>query len=202
MSRVHLSMAGVIFAMALSGTAQAQLASLLGGGGGDSSTSPESIVGTYVEGAKFVLKAQERLLTAIGKKEEAERAGLQADNLTTGATKQDLEDAAKTQTDSSKILEESFKAQGSALDAQSQAIYGQGLGSLGMGVGKYVALVPTLKSFKPSITSFGGATAAAAYVTQTLPTNASNLQSTLASAIDYGKSQGVEIPADATAALK
>jgi len=202
MKSAHVVGAKLVFALALAvtGPAHAQLGGLLGGGGGGAS--PESIVTTYVAGAKLVLNAQERLLSAIGRKEEAARAALNAQNLTTGATKQDLEDAAKTQTENSKILEEGLKAKETALDAESKVVYAQGLASLGGGVGKYVGLVPQLKNFKPGITSIGNAALGAVYVAQTLPSNVTSLQSTLSAAIDFGKNQGVEIPADATAALK
>lgn len=202
MSHFYNTVLAVTFGMLTFGTAHAQLGGLLGGGGSGGAPSPESIISNYVEGAKLVLKAQERLLTAIGKKEEAAKAALLADNLTSGATKQNLEDATKTQTDNSKMLEESFKAKETVLDAQSKVVYAQGLGSLGMGVTKYIALVSTLKNFKPSITSLGGAAQGATHVAQTLPSNVSNLQSTVSAAIDFGKSQGVDIPANATAALK
>jgi hypothetical protein len=156
----------------------------------------------YVEGSRLVLRAQERLLTAVGKKEEAAKAALHADNLTQGATQQSLSDATKVQTENSKMLEESFKAQGTTLDAESKVVYGQGLGLLGKGTARYVALVPEARGFKPSLSNLSvGTMQAASYVVTTLPGNSASLQGTLSAAVQYGQSQGVEVPADATAAL-
>jgi hypothetical protein len=187
----------LLAAMTFPMIAQAQLPSLGGAG-----PSPDAVVKNYVEGAKNVLRAQGKLLTAINKKEEGARATLLADNLTEGATKQNLEDATKTQTDNSKLLEDSFKAKGTAVDAASKVVYAEGLGYLGKGVIKYLALVKDLKNFKPSITAIGSTAVAAAYVAQTLPGNMGSLSTSLSAAVDFGRAQGVEIPADATAALK
>ena len=180
----------------------AQFGNLLGGlkGGG---SSPESLVKGYTEGAQMVLKAQERLLTAVGKKEEAAKAALQAENLTKGATEQSLSDAARDQSANSQILQESFNAQGTTMDAQSKVVYAQGLGLLGKGTARYLALVPEARGFKPTIAAVSpGTLQSAAFVAKTLPDNATNLQGTLSAAVKYGQSQGVEVPADATAALK
>jgi len=190
----------LVASISLASYAQAQFPNPFGGGGGGAS--PESIVKNYVEGAKNVLQAQGKLLLAIGKKEEAAKATLQADNLTEGATKQNLEDATKTQTENSKLIGESLNAQGTTLDAAAKVIYAQGLGYLGKGITKYIALTGDLKSFKPGITALGAAAQGAAFVAQSLPGNMSTFSSTLSTAVNFGKAQGVEIPADATAALK
>jgi hypothetical protein len=186
----------------LASSAYAQFGGLLSGGGGGGGASPESIVKSYVGGAKDVLGAQGKLLEALGKKDEAAKAALQANNLTEGATKQNLEDATKTQTDNSKLLEASLKEQNTALDGAAKVVYAQGLGLLGRGTVKYIALTNDAKSFKPGISSIGAAAQSAVYIVQSLPGNMTNFSSTLKSAIEFGKAQGVEIPADATAALK
>ena len=188
----------VIVALFISSFAQAQFPNLFGGGSGGSAPSADSIVKNYIEGAKNVLEAQGKLLNAIGKKEEAAKAELQAKNLTEGATKQNLEDATKTQTENSKLIEDSLNAKGIVLDAAAKITYAEGLGFLGRGVTKYVALVSALKNFKPSVTSLGAAAQGAVYVSQSLPGNMSTFSSTLSAAIDFGKEQGVAIPADAT----
>lgn len=189
-----------VLTFSLSTLSHAQLGGLLGGGN-SGAPSPESVIKNYVEGAKAVLQAQGKLLAAIGKKGEAAASDLQATNLTEGATKQNLEDSVKTQTENSKLIEESLKTKGTVLDAAAKVIYAQGLGYFGKGVVKYIALAKDLKNFKPSVTAIGGAAQGALYVAQSLPGNMGSFQSTLSSAIDFGKSQGVEIPADATAAL-
>ena len=202
MYKIRVAILLSVFCAAFAGPSSAQLGNLLGSfkGGG---SSPESLVKGYTEGAQTVLKAQERLLTAVGKKEEAAKAALQADNLTKGATEQSLSDAAKVQSDNSKVLEESFKVQGATMDVQSKAVYAQGLGLLGKGVTRYAALVPEAQGFKPTVAAVSpGTLQSAVFVAKTLPDNATNLQNTLSAAVKYGQSQGVEVPADATVALK
>lgn len=187
----------------LASVAHAQFPNPFGGGAASGGgVSGESVVKNYVEGAKSVLQAQDKLLQAIGKKEEAAKSALQATNLTQGATKQNLEDAAKTQTENSKVLEDGLNAKGATLDAAGKVLYAQGLSHLGTGVTKYIALIGDLKNFKPSVSSLGSAAQGAAYVAQTLPGNMGTFSSTLSHAVNFGKAQGVEIPADATAALK
>ena len=199
MKHVYNTVLAVTVAILTLGTAHAQFGGLLGGG--SSGPSPESIISNYVQGAQMVMQAQIQLLEAINEKVQAAKAAASAGNMKEGATKQILEDSAKIQTENNKILEEKFKAKELVLDAQSKVLYAQGLGLLGTGVTKYIALVSTLKSFKPSATSLGSAAQGAVYVVQTLPTNVSTLQRTVSAAIDFGKSQGVPIPADASAAL-
>lgn len=193
-----LRMVLMLGALSVTSLAQAQFPNPFGGGSSGSAPSADSIVKNYVEGAQSVLRAQGKLLAAIGKKEEAAKAELQATNLTEGATKQNLEDATKTQTENSKLIEDNLRVQGVVLDAAAKITYGEGLGFLGRGVTKYIALVSSLKNFKPSITSLGSAAQGAVYVSQTLPGNMGTFSSTMSAAIDFGKEQGVAIPADAT----
>ena len=196
-----LKMVLMISALSVTSLAQAQFPNPFGGGGSGSAPSADSIVKNYIEGAQNVLQAQGKLLNAIGKKEEAAKAELQAKNLTEGATKQTIEDAAKTQTESSKAIEDSLNAKGIVLDAAAKITYAEGLGFMGRGVTKYVALVSALKNFKPSVTSLGAAAQSAVYIAQSLPVNMSNFSSTLSAAIAFGKEQGVSIPKDATSAF-
>ena len=196
-----LKMVLMISALSVTSLAQAQFPNPFGGGGSGSAPSADSIVKNYIEGAQNVLQAQGKLLNAIGKKEEAAKAELQAKNLTEGATKQTIEDAAKTQTESSKAIEDSLNAKGIVLDAAAKITYAEGLGFMGRGVTKYVALVSALKNFKPSVTSLGAAAQSAVYIAQSLPGNMSNFSSTLSAAIAFGKEQGVSIPKDATSAI-
>ncbi|MSQ74015.1 MAG: hypothetical protein EXR27_22515 [Betaproteobacteria bacterium] len=204
-----LKMVLMIGAVSVTSLAQAQFSNLFGGGGSGSAPSADSIVKNYIEGAKNVLEAQGKLLHAIGKKEEAAKAELEAKNMTEGATKQNLEAAMTTQTESSKLIEDSLSAKGIVLDAGAKIIYAEGLGFMGRGVTKYVALASSLKNFKPSVTSlalllvtsFGAAAQSAVYIAQSLPGNMSAFSSTLSAAINFANEQGVPIHPDATAAL-
>ena len=196
-----LKMVLMIGAVSVTSLAQAQFSNPFGGGGSGSAPSADSIVKNYIEGAKNVLEAQGKLLHAIGKKEEAAKAELEAKNMTEGATKQNLEAAMTTQTESSKLIEDSLSAKGIVLDAGAKIIYAEGLGFMGRGITKYVALASSLKNFKPSVTSFGAAAQSAVYIAQSLPGNMSAFSSTLSAAINFANEQGVPIHPDATAAL-
>ena len=58
-----------------------------------------------------------------------------------------------------------------------------------------------VKSFKPSMTSIGGAASAVMFIAKTLPDSTSNLMGTLKKAIDFAKENKIEIPKEATSLL-
>ena len=110
---------------AASGVACAQFGGLgkvagIGGDAAGASVSSEQIVDKYIGGAQNVNKADVKMLLAVGLKDEAGKAELAGKNLTAGATKDSLENASKTQTESSKALEAKFKDKQVNMDAKSK----------------------------------------------------------------------------------
>jgi hypothetical protein len=190
----------VVF-VALSSTALAQIP-----GFGKPSTSggvtAEQLVKDYSIADIAVLTGQARMLTALGKKEQAAKLEAQAAALSSGATKDGLSDSKTLQGESAKEWEDGMKAQNGKLDAEGKTKYAEGLGFLGLGVQKYVALKTSISSYKPSLTSVGPSATAASYIVSTAPQQVSNLTGTLQKAVQFARSNEIPIPADATAALK
>ena len=86
-------------------------------GGG---VSAEALVKSYVSGTKAIHTADAKMLSALGLKDEAAKAELQANNLTEGATASALEDAAKVQTENSKAIAVKLEDKKVTLDAEGK----------------------------------------------------------------------------------
>lgn len=177
------------------------------GGGGDLSSQQGGIVKSYVAGGKDVLSSQSKLLEALGLKDQAATAQATANALGDGATEQNLQDANKAQSDSSVALSDALKNQNATLDTQSKKTYTQGLVLLASGLVKYTGMKQDVAGFSKGLASPAGLQAgsklqAGAYIVKTLPNSISNTSSTLSSAVSFAKSHGIEVPPDATAALK
>lgn len=189
---------------AASGVACAQfggLGKMAGIGGSDAagaSVSSEQIVDKYVGGAQNVNKADVKMLRAVGLKDEADKAELAGKNLTAGATKDSLEEASKTQTESSKALEAKFKDKKVNMDAKSKQQFSDGMADLGRGIIQYVGMGGDAKNFKPSATSIGSAsTNSAVFVVKSLPDSLKALGGTLKSSIDFAKTNNIPVPKEA-----
>jgi hypothetical protein len=194
--------------LGLSGMACAQLGGLAGkltgGNSASSGVSPDGIVRKYVAGSQSVNKADVKMLRAVGLKDEADRAELQAKNLTEGATKDSLEEAAKVQTESSKALEDKFKGGKVEMDAKSKEQFSDGMADLGRGIIQYVGMSKEASGFKPGPSAIGASTTSALYVVKSLPDSIKNLASTLKSSVDFAKTNNIPVPkeaADATSAI-
>lgn len=179
------------------------LGGLTGGakGGGAGGVTAEALVKSYVAGTKSVHFADAKLLSALGLKDEAAKAELQANNLTEGATASSLEDAAKVQTESSKAIAAKLEGQKVTLDAEGKKEFTHGLLNLAKGIKDYTGMSSDVKSFKPSVTSVGGAATAAMFIVKSLPDNTTNLMGTLKKAISFAKENKIEIPKEATSLL-
>jgi hypothetical protein len=188
-----------IFAIATASYAQlGNLTSALSGGSSGGSVSADQIVKKYVGGSKSVLNADSKMLEAVGLKDEAAVAALQAKNLTEGATKDSLEEATKVQTASSKALEDKLKDKNTKLDADGKKKFSEGLGELGKGVIQYAGAITDVKGFKPSLTSIGGAASSALFIGKSLPDTMTNLGKSLMKAIEFAKANDIPVPKEAT----
>jgi hypothetical protein len=173
--------------------------------GGNEVAQQDKLVRAYVAANKEVLVAQSKMAEAVGLKESAAKLKSTADALGDGATKGNLSDADKIQSDSSKEISERLKDGNLKMDAQSQALYGSGMASLGLGVVKYVGMRPHITEFantlKASPMLAATKLSAGAYVVANFPGNAKNVYDTLSLSTAYAKSQDIPVPADATKAL-
>ncbi|MBY0572329.1 MAG: hypothetical protein K2P84_01505 [Undibacterium sp.] len=171
--------------------------------GNSSGASAEQIVTKYVNGSRSVMNADAKMLEAVGLKDEAAKASLQAANLTQGATKGNLEEAEKVQTDSSKALEDKLQNNKVTMDAASKKLFAAGVQDLANGVIQYVGMSKDVSGFKPNVASLGVANTAI-YVVKSLPSSIKNLASTLKMAMDFSKANDIPVPKeanDATAML-
>ena len=176
-------------------------------GGGDLSGQQTSLLTAYIAGGKDVLSSQAKLLEALGLKDQAASTQATADALTSGATEQSLKDADKAESDNSAALSTAMSNQSGALDAQSKKTYTQGLVLLASGLIKYTGMKQDVANFSkglsgPAALQAGSKLQSGVYIVKTLPTSTSNTASTLNSAVSFAKSHGIEVPSDATAALK
>jgi hypothetical protein len=194
---------GLVFAL---GTSHAQLGGLgtLTGaksGGSGSSVTAESLVKSYVGGARHVMNADASLLRAVGLKDSADRSALAAKNLTEGATSSSLEEAEKVQTESSKLLAEKLNDRSTVISEEGKKEYSKGLASLARGIVNYTAMSSDVKNYRPSLTSMNATSESAAYVVRTLPSSVSNLTSTLKKAVEFAREKKIEVPKEATSLL-
>ena len=90
-------------------------------------------------------------------------------------------------------------------DAEAKAKYAQGLLLLATGVKKYVGMGKDAQGFTSGLSNISplqlGKLQAGVYVAKSAPTSVTNLTNVLKSAVDFAKSNGVEIPQDATSLL-
>ena len=186
--------------LAFSSLASAQFGGLAGALGGGKGVTAEQIVKKYVAGTQSVMQADASMLAAFGLKEQSDKAALEAQNLTEGATKDSLQDASKLQSDSSKLLEEQMKGKKVAMDDASKKRFTDGLIDLSKGVIQYVGMSKDVGSFKPSVTSLGATANSALFIGQNLPTSIKAVSSSLKVAIDFAKSNNIPLPKEASEA--
>lgn len=198
------AIAGVAMVL-VSGFASAQLGGFSKAmGGGGSGATAEQIVAKYVGGTQSVMRADANMLSAVGLKDEAEKASVQAKNLTEGATKNSLEEASAVQTASSKALEQKLDGKKIEMDAASKKQFGDGMVDLAKGVILYVGMSKDAAGFKPGASSMGSAAGSALYVAKNLPDSIKNLGHTLKMAVNFAKANNIPVPKeanDATALL-
>jgi hypothetical protein len=180
---------------------------ITGGGssGGNESGQQDQLVRAYVSANKEVLVAQSKIAEAVGLKESAAQLKSTADALGDGATKGNLSDADKIQSDSSKEISARLQDSNLKMDAQSQAMYQSGMASLGLGVVKYIGLRPNVMAFSSTLKASPMLAMtklnAGAYVVTNFPGNAKNVYDTLSYSTAYAKSHDIPVPTDATKAL-
>jgi hypothetical protein len=177
----------------------------LGSKGADLSAAQTGLVRSYVGANKDVLMSQSMLLEALGLKDKAAAAQATAASLGDGATKGNLQDADKAQSDDSKAIADALKAPAAKMDDQSKKTYTQGLILLASGMVKYTGMRKDIDSFKSGLS---GASImetpklqTGAYVVTSFPGNLQNLTETMKNAVAFAKSNGIEIPAEATAVI-
>ena len=171
----------------------------------DLGTSQTGLVKSYVAANKDVLTAQSKMLQALGLKDKSAAAQATADSLGDGATKGNLQDADKVQSDDSKALSDALKAPAGNMDAQSKQIYTQGLISLASGIVKYTGMRKDIDAFKSGLSGASPLQTpklqTGAYIVTSFPGNLQNLTETMKNAVAFAKSHGIDVPPEATAVI-
>jgi len=198
-------------ALAAPSLSVAQLGNMLGGLGGSKSSGgntgadlgaqQDSLVRNYVAAGKDVLTANSYFADALGIKAQAVNATATSDSLSA----KDIEAQDKAISANAAAVSDAMKAGATLKDAESKAKYSKGLVSLVSGVVKYKGMTKDAQGFSSGLSSASPMMLpklqSGAYVVKSLPSSVSNLSGSLKSAIDFAKSNGVEIPADATSLL-
>jgi hypothetical protein len=171
----------------------------------DLGASQTGLVKSYVGANKDVLMSQSKLLEALGLKDKAAAARATADSLSDGATKGNLQDADKAQSDDSKAIADALKAPAGKMDDQSKKIYTQGLVLLASGMVKYTGMHKDIDAFKSGLSSASiletPKLQSGAYVVTGFPRNLQNFTETMKNAVAFAKTNGIEVPPEATAVI-
>ena len=128
-----------ISCLLISGTAFAQFGELLSAGaslfGGGASL--QSITSDYISGSKQVSSAQLKLLTAAKYKTRSDLATSAINNLTAGATAEQVEEANKIITEESKKVQEIYSNAQLRLDANGKKQFASGFSDFALGLLAY-----------------------------------------------------------------
>lgn len=193
-------------ALAMAPVCHAQLGGLLGGGkkseaSADLGAQQDQLVRGYVGAGKDVLTANGQLAEALGIKAQAVNAAATSDSLSA----KDIEEQDKAISADAAAVSDALKSGAKLKDAESKAKYAKGLVALASGVKKYMDMRKDAQGFASGLSSASplqmGKLQAGAYIAKNLPTSVTNLTSVLRSAVDFAKSNGVEVPKDATSLL-
>ncbi|MEJ8859949.1 hypothetical protein WKW79_35745 [Variovorax robiniae] len=167
----------------------------------------DDLVRGYVAANRDVLNANSKMAAALGMKEDSLKLKQTADSMTEGSTVGNLEPSNKQIAVSTKALAAEMAKQ-PVLDANSKALYSAGLISLVSGVTKYVGVG---KNVKEMTTHLSGASPmqlpklqSAVFVVSKFPDSMSTVASALKTAVDFAKTNGIQMPAgtdDAMAAI-
>jgi hypothetical protein len=196
-----------VIVLAAPAVSHAQFGGLLGGGkssanaGADLGAQQDSLVRNYVTAGKEVMVANGHLAGALGIKAQAVNAAATSDSLSA----KDVEAQDKAISADAEAVAQALKAGATLKDAEAKATYSKGLISLATGVKKYLDMRKDVQGFSSGLSGVSplqiGKLQAGVYVAKNLPTSMTNLTNVLRSAVEFGKSNGVDIPKDATSVL-
>lgn len=200
------AVAFVSIALTLPMASFAQFGNLLGGskpasGGADLSGQQTQLVRNYAAAGKDVLTANGHISDALGIKAQAVNASATSDSMSAS----ELEAQDKAISANAEAVSNALKSGASLKDGESKKKYAQGLLSLAIGLKKYVGMRTDAQNFANGLSSASPlqlpGLQSGAYIAKSLPSNVSNLSGVLKNAVDFAKSNGVEVPADATSLL-
>ncbi|MBV8249711.1 MAG: hypothetical protein JO200_14795 [Comamonas sp.] len=212
MKKILTTVAVACAALAIPYTASAQFSSRSFGGSKSSAPAADlggqqtTLVKNFVAANVDVLKANAKMSEALGLKATAADAEAMVQQLSSGSTfdKDSASKAATAVGDSGGAIAAKL-AEKPQLDAAAKVTYSQGLLSLAKGVVKYKGLGQDVTSMGDGLKSapltqlpsLGGAT----YAVSQFPTSTTEVLKALKNAVDFAKSNGIEVPKEATSLL-
>ncbi len=210
MKKILTSVAIACAAMAIPYTASAQFSIPSFGGSSASTTNlsgqQTTLVKNFIAANVDVLQANAKMSEALGLKATAADAQAVVQQLSSGSTV-DKDSASKAATavgDTGGAIAAKL-AEKPVLDAAAKAIYTQGLLNLAQGVVKYVGLGKDVSSMGDGLKSAPltqlPSLGAASYVVTKFPTSTTEVMKALKNAVDFAKSNDIEVPAEATSLL-
>lgn len=190
------------------GMAQFNISNVLGGGtsansnaGVDLGAQQDALTRNYVAAGNDVMNANRLFAEALGIQAQAVGAAATSD----AVSAKEIEAQDKAISADAAAIAEAMKSGATLKDAESKVKFGKGLVSLAQAMLKYKGMGKDVESFSSGLSGASPLMLpklqSGAYVIKTLPTSVSNLSTSLKSAIDFARSNGVEIPADATSLL-
>ena len=190
------------------GMAQFNISNVLGGGtsansnaGVDLGAQQDALTRNYVAAGNDVMNANRLFAEALGIQAQAVGAAATSDAVSAN----EIEAQDKAISADAAAIAEAMKSGATLKDAESKVKFGKGLVSLAQAMLKYKGMGKDVESFSSGLSGASPLMLpklqSGAYVIKTLPTSVSNLSTSFKSAIDFARSNGVEIPADATSLL-
>lgn len=196
--------------LAASPLSHAQFGSLLGsaksGGsnanaGADMGAQQDQLVRTYVAAGKDVSTANATLADALGIKAEVINDTATSDSFSA----KDIEAQDKAISASAATFTEALKSGATLKDNEAKVKYAKGLLFLATGVKKYSNMGKDAQSFTSGLSSVSplqlGKFQSGVYIAKSVPTSLTNLTSVLKNAVDFARTNGVEIPKEATSLI-
>ncbi|MEG1767423.1 MAG: hypothetical protein RR311_03095 [Comamonas sp.] len=169
--------------------------------GADMGAQQDQLVRTYMAAGKDVVTANSHLADALGIQAQVVNDAATSDAFSA----KDIEAQDKAISASSAAVSEALKSGATLKDAEAKTKYAKGLLFLATGVKKYTNMGKDAQSFTSGISGVSplqiGKFQSGLYIAKGVPTSVSNLTSVLKSAVDFAKSNGVDIPKDATGLL-
>lgn len=173
----------------------------------------QELVKGFLKGNELILQANRHFLEALMGKEEAAKFFVDADAASGNTSKGGIQQSvAATEASSAKVQE--MLSKGEELSAEAKAEFARGLLPYALGVRETVQLQSSAQRFSQSAqqeirnanirnaprlrSQFEGGL----YVVSQLPGYVKNLTDSTQSIFAFASSQGIEVPADATAALQ
>ena len=164
----------------------------------------DSLIAGYVAANKDVLTANAKMAEALGLKSESAAALATAEALTSGATKDSINETDKAIGASTSAVSAEL-AKAPKLDATAKQTFAAGLVSLASGAVRYVGVGKNVKAMTNSLSSVSPLQLpklqSAVTIVANFPESMASVSTALQNAVAFAKNNDIPVPADATSIL-